>query len=309
MKKQITRKLVALAAFAILPLGVGCSKEESAPKKPAKSAYKDIEKDFDKTEPPVAERKPVEGVDMTKLAKPLAVRFESLVDTLPSPCGKAHSLRTSRNTDADCKRAPFAVEFVFELLQDGGPDLAIKELYGTRFREQKKVSFKIDTKGPHSGPTDAPVTIVEFYDYACPHCARFAPIIEKALVGLETDVVVYYKQFPLTHNKDSPGAGQAAVAAYDQGKFKEMHYMLFENPHNHKMSDLKGFAKKLGLDVAKWESDYKSAKARVDGDKAEGIEAGLTGTPAIYINGQLYEGVPDAKYFKMYVKEALSNTI
>jgi len=123
---------------------------------------------------------------------------------------------------------------------------------------------------------------------------------------LESEVVVFYKQFPLSHNNDSPGAAQAAVAAYKQGKFKEMHHMLFENPHNQKISDLKSYAKKIGLDMAKWNADYKEAEQAVKGDRTEGEAAELTGTPAIYINGFLYEGLPDAKYFKMFLKEALA---
>jgi len=155
---QIT--LILAAALALFPLGTGCSKEDSAPKKPLKSAYKDIEKPFDKSEPPSAERKVVAGVDLSELDKGLVVRFDYLVDKLPSPCGKAHSLRTSRNTDTSCKRAPFAVEYVFELLKDGGPDDTIKELYALRFREQKKVVFKHDDQAPHTGPTDASVKVV-----------------------------------------------------------------------------------------------------------------------------------------------------
>lgn len=306
VNKQITRKLLALATVALLPLGVGCSKEDKPAKEPAKSAYKKIEKDFDKTEPPKAERKPVQGVDVSALEKGAAVRFESLVDILPSPCGKAHSLRTSRNTDTSCARAPFAVEYVYELLKDSAPDDAVKELYGMRYADPKPIVLKTDDKAPHSGPVDASVKIVEFYDYACPHCARFVPVIEEALTGLESKVVVYYKMFPLGHNEDSPAAGASAIAAYKQGKFKEMHHMLFKNMGSHKSANLKSYAKELGLDMAKWNSDFKAAKTLVDTDKAEGISAGLTGTPAIYINGQLYEGLPDAKYFKMFVKEALA---
>lgn len=305
MTQLSLRKLFVLGATALLCVSASCQKE----KEPETKAYKDIEKTFDSTEPAPAERKPVEGVDVAALDKPLQVRFESLVDKLPSPCGKAHSLRTSRNTDESCKRAPFAVEYVYELIKDGASSNEVKEIYKARFDPTEAISFNYDSSGPHTGPTDAPVKLVEFYDYGCPACSRMKPIIEAALVGYETDVVIYYKQFPLSSHPDSAGAAQAALVAHQQGKFGEMHTLLFSNQHAHKMDDLKEYAKEIGLKTDTLAADMAALKAKVDAEKAEGEKVGIQGTPALYINGRSYDGPSDAKYLQMWIKESLAKAI
>ncbi len=292
-----------------LALSTGCAKKDAGKKGDSPEAYKDIEKTFDDTEPAPEERKPIEGVDVSELEKPMQVTFEALVDKLPSPCGKAHSLRTSRNTDTDCKRAPFATEYTFELTKDGASATEIKELYALRFRESKAVQFKTSAETPHHGPTDATVSIVEFFDYGCPACKMMNPVLEEAMKGMETEVVLYFKQFPLSAHPDSPGAAQAALAANKQGKFDEMHALLFADQHSHKMDTLTEYAGKIGLDMKQWTTDFKAVAAAVEADRMEGEEAGVTGTPAVYINGRAYEGPNHPKYFKMWLAEALAEAI
>ncbi len=292
-----------------LALSAACTKKDGSKEDEGKEAYKDIEKTFDDTEPPAAERKPVEGVNSAELEKPMQVRFEALVDSLPSPCGKAHSLRTSRNTDGDCKRAPFAVEYVFELTKDGASDSEIKELYALRFRDSKPKEFKVSPETPHQGPTDASVQIVEFFDYGCPACKQMKPVLEEVMAQMENEVVLYYKQFPLAGHPDSQGAAQAALAAHKQGKFDEMHAMLFADQHAHKLDSLKAYATKIGVDMPQWTKDYEALKGAVDADKAEGEAAGISGTPAIYINGRSYDGPNHPKYMKMWLAEALAEAI
>lgn len=296
--------------MASLPLSFACKKKDPGDSA-GNEAYKDIETTFDGTEPAPEDRKPVDGVDPTEMEKHMQVRFESMLDKLPSPCGKAHSLRTSRNSDPDCKRAPFAVEYLFELTKEGATDEEIKELYALRFRDTKALSFIHDPSTPHHGPTDASVKIVEFFDYGCPACKMMKPVLDEALTGLETEVVVYYKQFPLSGpgHENSPLAAQAALAANKQGKFDEMHAMLFANQHSHSMEDITGYATKIGLDMAKFKADFEAAKPVVEEDKAEGVKAGVMGTPAIYINGREYQGPNHPKYFKMWVKEALAEAV
>lgn len=308
MRLLSLRTVFSAVLVSSLAFTSGCPKNDS-PKEDKEEAYKDIEKTFDNSEPPAEERKPVEGIDTSALEKHMQVSFESLVDKLPSPCGKAHSLRTSRNSDSECKRAPFAAEYVFELVKDGATESEVKELYKLRFDEAKVIDFKIDPAMPHQGPTDATVKVVEFFDYGCPACKMMKPMLEDALKGYETEVVMYYKQFPLAGHPDSQGAAQAALAAHKQGKFDEYHNMLFADQHAHKFDSLKSYAEKLGLDMAKWNADYEAMKPIVDADKKEGEAAGITGTPAVYINGRSYEGPSHPKYFQMWLAEALAEAI
>lgn len=253
---------------------------------------------------PTEPLQPVVGVDFEALEGELATRYDALLNSLPSPCGKAHSLRSSRNTDDSCKRAPFAVSYSYELVKDGATDAEVKELYRLRFRDTPVQRFLYDPTTPHAGPPDAPVKVVEFFDYGCPACARFHPILETVAGEMGSDLVIYFKQFPLSSHVDSPGAAQAALAAHKQGKFGQMHLVLFEHQHDHKMMNLEDYAKEIGLDMKLFRKDYKLVEPLVKADRAEGESAGVDGTPAIYINGHQYEGPAHPKYFKMWVEEA-----
>ncbi len=283
----------------------------------AASEYSGIENSFDKkegaqhppTEPAIISTQPVEGVDIAALDGELATRFTALLDSLPSPCAKAHSLRTSRNEDSSCKRAPYAVSYSYELVKDGATDDEVKELYRLRFRDTPTQHFRYESSAPHAGALNAPVKIVEFFDYGCPACARFHPLLESVAADMKGDVVIYFKQFPLSSHKDSPGAAQAALAAHKQGKFGQMHLMLFEHQHEHLMVNLVDYAKEIGLDMPKFRQDYIEAEALVKADRAEGERVGVNGTPAVYINGREYEGPAHAKYFKMWVQEAREGAI
>lgn len=268
--------------------------------------YKDIGKSFEEDKTPPDQRKPVEGVDLSELSDADKTRFNTLVDKLASPCGKAHSLRTSRNTDTGCIKAPFAASYVLELIRDGAPDKQIVEFYQDRYKEHKKHAFKLNAEIPRKGPDDAPVVLVEFFDYGCGHCKDFAPELGRAVEEFPTEVALYYKQFPLSNHPDSGPAAQAALAAARQGKFDAMHKQLFLNAPRHKPDDLRKYAQSIGLDMAKYEADYAAAKGQVTADKNEGIAAGVSSTPTLYINGVTYTGPPVDKYVIAFIREALA---
>lgn len=266
-----------------------------------------FDKAFDSTEPPPADRKPIEGADLSALNEGAKKRFEALADKLPSPCGKAHSLRTSKNTDASCLRAPFAIRYVVQMLDDGLTDKEVNKWYGKVYGAKAlQRAFKLGDDVPHSGPSDASVVLVEFYDYGCPACKEFAPDLDAVAKSYPNDVAVYYKQFPLSSHPDSPGAAAAALAAHAQGKFDEMHVVLFQSSPQHKLPALQAYAQQLGLDMTKFASDYQAAAAKVVEDKNEGIAAEVGVTPTLFINGVSYEAPTIAHYVKIFVDEAIA---
>ena len=228
----------------------------------------------------------VQGVDVTGMTLAQHDRFHQMVDTLASPCGKAHSLRTSVAGDADCKRAVFAARYVARLVADDYDGVEIRAAYEARYRAEAK-SFDV-AAAPSRGPSDARVRIVEFMDYGCPHCAEFAPMLDDVADKYSSDVVVYIKHFPLSGHPDSGPAARAAIAAQRQGKFWDMHHMLLANQGRQSRKDLFAYAQALGLDMARFEQDFgdPAAERQVVADKQEGVAAGLTGTPALYINGR-----------------------
>lgn len=306
-----TRQLLMTLTVAILSLGLlgaSCKKDAEQPtadENPqvdeAAKAAKAVEHKGDESD-----NTPIPALDLSKLEDEDKARFDKLVNTLASPCGDARSLRKAAAGEGDCKRAAFAARFVVELLVDGGSDVDVRELYGMAYRNlDKKVGFKLSDDVPHTGPSDARVVFVEFYDYGCPACRQFKPLMDKIAEEFPQDVVIYYKQFPLSGHPDSDEAAAAALAAHAQGKFKEMHALLFENPFKHKMGDLRAHAKSAGLDMAKFESDFKASVAKVAADKAEG-SSHVQGTPTLFLNGRLYEGPAAPKYLKLFVEEELA---
>jgi protein-disulfide isomerase len=138
------------------------------------------------------------------------------------------------------------------------------------------------------------VEIVLYSDFQCRYCARLAPAIRQlqtqTIDGIET--TIQFKNFPLPMHRDAQLAHQAAEAARAQGKFWEMHDLLFANQRNAERSDLLGYARRLGLDMARFERDLDSdsTKRVVAADVAEGLKLGVSGTPTYTINGKRYSG-------------------
>jgi protein-disulfide isomerase len=143
---------------------------------------------------------------------------------------------------------------------------------------------------PIMGPEDGSITIVEFSDYQCPFCARAEPIIHQALEAYPQQARFVYKHFPLESiHPQAMAAAKAAVAAQKQGKFWEMHEILFSNQRALQDDKLVEYAKQLGLDVAKFEADMKSEEVQnqVRDDMRLARIAGVRGTPTIFVNGKL----------------------
>jgi len=303
-------RLRTLSVFAALVCAAACTQAGCTKKNGATDNDKpplDPPPKFE-DEPPPEQRKPVEGIkQVEELPDADKKRFDKLVDKLASPCGKSHSLRTSFTTDKECARAPFAVKYVADLITDGATDDDVREMYGDRYKaDAPKRGFKLDANVPHFGPEDGRVVMVEFFDYGCPACAEFRNELKAAAEAFPNDVVLYYKQYPLAAHEHSKGAAQAALAAGKQGKYHEMHEVLFSNAPAHTRDKLDQYAKQVGLDMAKFQADFAAAEAQVNADKKEGEDAEVSGTPTLFINGRVYEGPPMSKYVKMWVEEELA---
>jgi protein-disulfide isomerase len=150
------------------------------------------------------------------------------------------------------------------------------------------------------GSPTAVVTIEEFADYQCPQCASVYKTMNTIHATYGSRVKFIYRNFPLTQiHKNAYDASVAAEAAYlqDANKFWDMQNQLFTNQAVwSNMPDprptFKEYAQKIGLDVVRWETDVAGmvAKNRVDADMQRGRALNITGTPSIFINGQLVQG-------------------
>lgn len=138
------------------------------------------------------------------------------------------------------------------------------------------------------------VEVILFSDFQCSFCARVAkPFRDLQSNGAEgVQLTVQFKHFPLNIHPSAPLAHQAALAAGEQGKFWEMHDLLFANQSAVKPDDLIQYAVKLGLDIKRFNDDLYSErlKQRIAADIAEGQRLGVSGTPTFFINNKSYSG-------------------
>lgn len=151
----------------------------------------------------------------------------------------------------------------------------------------------------------APITIVEFSDFECPFCGEAAPIIERLIREQEGKVKLVFLQYPLDGHTHAQPAARASIAAGKQGKFWEMHDILFAHQRNLTPEDLDRYAAELGLDMARFHADMESpeTQAVIDANKAAGHEVDVTGTPTIFVNGRRFREHP--RSLPAYVREEL----
>jgi protein-disulfide isomerase len=143
---------------------------------------------------------------------------------------------------------------------------------------------------PIKGNPKASVTIVEYSDFQCPFCARVQPLLTQVLEKYPDDVRLVFKHFPLSFHKAARPAAIASQAAQEQGKFWEMHDLLFEVGNKLDAAKMDEYAAQAGLDVEKFNADYKAKQAEygkaVAADMALGQKVAVRGTPTLFINGK-----------------------
>ncbi len=143
------------------------------------------------------------------------------------------------------------------------------------------------------GNPAAPIELVEYGDYECPYCGRAYPIVKNIKQQLGNELKFVFRNFPL--KKIHPHAVLAAVAteaAGLQGRFWDMHDMVFEHQDALDEERIRGFAQQLGLNSRRFEQDLqlKSLADKVDQDFESGLRSGVNKTPTFFINGKKYEG-------------------
>ncbi len=255
------------------------------------------------------DKTPLPGVDPGKLSAERQEVFYKLIGSLKSPCGKSHSLRTSFTQDTSCKRAPYAVKYVLQLLVDELPDAKVREYYAKKYESTDKPVNLDVSKAPRVGKDDAPVRLVEFYDYACPHCQMFAPVLAKVAAENEGKVVEYFMMFPLeASHPDSRSAAQASLAAWqlDPAKWADFHHTLFERSPQHSKDYVMKYAAAAGLDAGKFLETYQSSNTQVNNDLAQGKTANVDSTPTLFFNDRRYQGPMSAEYIGMWIEEELA---
>jgi protein-disulfide isomerase len=195
-----------------------------------------------------------------------------------------------------------------EITKNGATKPAAPAGKGRPEEDPNKVyTVKVGPNDQFKGPKNAPITIVEFSDFQCPFCNRVNPTLAALQKKYGDKIRIVFKHNPLSFHKDAPLASQAALAAGEQGKFWEMHDLLFKNMRALKRDNLDSYAQELGLNMDKFKAALDSGKfkAQVDADIAQARSLGATGTPTFFINGKKLRGAQPQASFERVIDELL----
>jgi len=164
------------------------------------------------------------------------------------------------------------------------------------------------------GNPNAKVTLVEYSDFQCPACGAVYPLVKKLEADFPNDLKVVYRLFPLINiHQNAMISTQAAYAASLQGKFWEMHDLLFENQNvwsdSAQARDIFiGYATKLGLNLDKFKTDMNSelTKKFITNELNKGLAVGINSTPSFFVDGTLIQNPPDYQGFKQLIQDEIN---
>ena len=162
--------------------------------------------------------------------------------------------------------------------------------------ESARLTQPVSAHDHAEGPADAPLTLVEYGDYQCPYCGAAYPVVKRLQKRLGKKLRFVFRNFPLTQSHPyALIAAEAAEAAALQGKFWEMHDLLFEQQTLLKPEIISVWAKRIGLNVEQFSFAIKqnAVEKHIKEDRQSGIRSGVNGTPTFFINGTRYDGSPD----------------
>ncbi|MFL5779117.1 MAG: DsbA family protein [Chloroflexota bacterium] len=164
----------------------------------------------------------------------------------------------------------------------------------TQRGEAARLTLPVGERDHAQGPTDAAVTLVEYGDFECPYCRAAVPIVDELRRRLGDQLLHVFRHFPVVKlHPHAQHAAEAAEAAGAQGKFFEMHGVLFEHQEALADDDLARYAAELDLDGDRFGRELRSHAhaGRVREDFRSGVAAGVRGTPTFYLDGLRYDGL------------------
>jgi len=165
------------------------------------------------------------------------------------------------------------------------------------------------------GGKEALATLIEYSDFQCPACGSYYPIVKKVTEDLGAKVRFAYRHFPLPQHKNAKLAATVAEAAGKQGKFWEMHDLIFQNQSD--WSEEKNaailfakYAQDIGLDLARFQTDIASddIKAKIENDYKSGVKAGVNSTPSFFLNGKKINNPRNYDEFKNSIEQVLGQS-
>jgi thiol-disulfide isomerase/thioredoxin len=269
------------AALFVLPLGyallAGCG---SATQSPVTASEQDVD---------------LPGVDTSQFTPRERHELSVFVRELPAPCKDvAVPIGQCLIEKRACAACLPAAQAIAKAVREGMSHEQVTDIYKERFDVTSSRSISL-TGSPSRGPEDAPVVVVEFADFECPFCQKIAPELDELWEKRKDKVRFVYKFMPLSMHPHGEIAARAAIAADMQGKFWEMHKLLFANGQHLEQSDLEKYAASIDLDVTRFRADMRSpaAKEHIDADRKLADDLQVKGTPTLFIDGREYDSKVD----------------
>jgi predicted DsbA family dithiol-disulfide isomerase len=248
------------------------------------------------------------------------VTEEALRDELKTKNGEVTDAEVDAFFEANSARIQQPKEQVFEQIRAYLKQQKLQQADADFFAEAEK-NFKVDylmephrvevaATGSARGPATAPVTIVEFSDFECPFCKRVLATLDQIEEKYGDKVRVVYRHYPLSSHANAQKAAEASLCAADQGKFWEMHDLLFNEQQKLAVADLKEKATRLGLDGAKFDEclDSNRHAEAVQADARAGDAAGVSGTPAFFVNGRFLSGAVPFENFAELIDDEVKRS-
>ena len=249
---------------------------------------------------------PLVGVNTKGMAKNEIESLKQLLNTGQCPCQPQKSLLDCVQANS-CPAATELAEFGAGKLREGLGFDQVSEAVVKKYINDH-VRYEFDLKdSPRKGAPQPKITIVEFADFECPHCAEMRSILDQVVKKFPNDVALVFKQFPLPHHPFSNGAARAALAAQRQGRFWQMHDVLFMNQGRFNDNKFVELAREIGIDAERFKKDMndQTLYAMIERDRQEAMKANISGTPAIYIDGRMYMEDKTPDKISAYIQNAL----
>ena len=251
------------------------------------------------------------NVDFTGLSAEQKQAALKLFREEPCACGCTMKIAQCRVEDPKCATSRGMVAKALKGMREGKPVTELKSMLNSAPPPQSVLddAVTLNLEGaPVKGPASAKITLAEFSDFECPYCSKAILQLEALQKAFPNDVKLVYKQFPLSAiHGHAMLASQAALAAHAQGKFWLMHDRMFANHTKLTRENILVWAKEFGCNMSKFTADMDSPKTKtqIERDLQQGEDAGVEGTPTIFVNGKHYNGSLELQPFSEIIRNEL----
>ena len=248
----------------------------------------------------------VPGMDFSSLQPSQKKELGTVFDDEFCYCGCPHTVGQCLRTHSPCKHAKREAALAASLAADGMGASEISVELGKYYQGFHESHTLTPDPKMCRGDAKAKVTVIEFADFECPYCGAARPMLEK-FAKAHPEVRLCYLPFPLMQHPNAIPAGQAALFARDHGKFWQMYDALFENQTGLSKPKIIDLAEKLGLDgkALKKVLDSQQYVDELQGSRQNGINAGVQGTPTLFMNGHPMTLAPKPEYLAHAVEDEL----